>query len=38
MDYFDREDVREALHVSDLIGAWELCTNGIDYTILPTGS
>jgi len=38
MDYFDREDVREALHVSDLVGPWYLCTDGIDYTILPNGS
>lgn len=38
MDYFDRTDVRDALHISPLIGAWELCTNGIDYTRQATGS
>ena len=32
MEYFDRADVRAALHISDLIGEWELCTNNIDYT------
>ena len=38
MDYFDRADVREALHISPLIGAWELCTNNIKYTTLDAGS
>jgi hypothetical protein len=38
MDYFDRADVRESLHISNLVGEWELCTNGIDYTSFSTGS
>ena len=38
MDYFDRTDVRLALHISDQIGPWELCTNGINYTIGSEGS
>lgn len=38
MAYFDRPDVRAALHISDLIGEWELCTNNIDYTTQADGS
>ena len=38
MDYFDRADVRAALHISPLVGAWELFTNGIDYTRGSIGS
>jgi hypothetical protein len=38
MAYFDRPDVRAALHISDLVGAWELCTNNIDYTTQADGS
>lgn len=38
MEYFDREDVRAALHVSDKIGDWELCTNDISYTRGSKGS
>jgi len=38
MEYFDRDDVREALHVSDKIGEWELCTSNIQYTRGAKGS
>lgn len=35
MEYFDRVDVRTALHIPEsnpTIGPWEMCTSGIDYT------
>jgi len=32
MTYFDRTDVRTALHIDADIGPWLMCTNGIDYT------
>ena len=36
-DYVNREDVREALHIRDDVGAWSDCAN-IDYTALAQGS
>lgn len=38
MEYFDREDVRTALHITPGSKAWEMCTSDIDYTSLPQAS
>jgi len=37
-DYFNRQDVREALHVPDYVQAWELCTGNIHYKRQRVGS
>ena len=40
MDYLNRADVRDALHVPSTIQAWELCTDSInaEYVRNPNGS
>lgn len=38
MTYFDRPDIREALHIDSKVGAWTMCTDGIDYTSEPQAS
>jgi carboxypeptidase C (cathepsin A) len=38
MEYFDRTDVRTALHIDSGSKPWEMCTSDIDYTELPQAS
>ena len=38
LDYLNRDDVKEALHIPDYIQAWDMCEGDIDYTKLPIGS
>lgn len=37
-DYFNRVDVRNALHIPTTVQAWELCTDEIEYNVGSTGS
>jgi len=38
LDYFNRIDVRQALHIPMHIQPWDLCTDEIIYNIEPEGS
>lgn len=40
IDYFNRKDVKAALHIPDDIQAWDMCADSkkVIYTILPAGS
>lgn len=36
--YLNKPEVLKALHIPDGLPAWDMCLDGIDYTILPKGS
>jgi carboxypeptidase C (cathepsin A) len=38
VDYLNKPEVLEALHIPAGLPAWDMCLDGIDYTVLPIGS
>lgn len=35
LNYMNKQEVREAMHIPDYVQAWDLCKTGIDYYSQP---